>query len=170
MKLSPRLADFAAAYLSALHARGKNPTAPKINPAPDLCSGQIMQIMRNTAQLSEEEKTPEMLTHSTIAHFPCSIEKQQALNIVKWTYAAAKLPADSPRFAYYVSRWNVPEKIERAITAGTFDEITADCPPIDPSWIRFVPAALEEWRAFQRAHARPITETRQCSPKLRRVV
>jgi len=62
--------------------------------------------------------------------------------------AVAKLPADSPRFAWYVSRWDVPNKIARAITDGTFDDAIANCPPIDPAWVCFVPAALEAHRQF----------------------
>lgn len=37
MKLSPRLAAFAAAYLDALHAKSQNPTPPKLPPTPDFC-------------------------------------------------------------------------------------------------------------------------------------
>ena len=84
--------------------------------------------------------------------------------------AIPKISADSPRFAYYVSRWDVPGKIERARNAGTLDDLLSNCPPIDPAWIRFVPAALAEWRAFQQAHARPKAEQAQFSPKLRLVV
>jgi hypothetical protein len=47
-----------------------------------------------------------------------------------------------------VSRWNVPYKIMRAKIAGTFDESVKDCPPIDPDWLRLVPAALEEHRRY----------------------
>jgi hypothetical protein len=35
MKLSPRLAAFAAAYSDALRAKAKNPTPPKLPPCPD---------------------------------------------------------------------------------------------------------------------------------------
>ena len=84
--------------------------------------------------------------------------------------AIPNIRADSPRFAYYVSRWDVPGKIERARNAETLDYLLTDCPPIDPAWVRFVPAALAEWRAFQKPHARPKAEHPQCSPKLRRVV
>lgn len=73
-----------------------------------------------------------------------------------------KIQADSPRFAYYVSRLDVPGKVARAIAAGTFDEITANCPPIDPAWVRFAPAALEAHRQFIATHARPKAE----QPKL----
>lgn len=75
-------------------------------------------------------------------------EHQQAIDIIKWTYSVAKLPADSPRFAYYVSRWDVPSKIEHAKQSGRFAEIMTKCPPIDPAWIRLVPAALEECSRF----------------------
>lgn len=86
------------------------------------------------------------------AHFPTSDEKQTAIKIIQWCYVVANLRADSPRFAYYVSRWDVPGKVARAIAAGTFDDLTAQCPPIDPAWVRFVPAALEAHRLFTAAH------------------
>lgn len=76
--------------------------------------------------------------------------------------AVANLPADSPRFAYYVSRWDVPGKIARAISDGSFYAAVANCPPIDPSWVRFVPAALDAHRQFIATHAQPKAE----QPKL----
>lgn len=81
-------------------------------------------------------------------HSITSLEQEEALDIIRWTFAVAKLPADSPRFAWYVSRWAVPEKIARAKAAGTFDNSIRNCPPIDPAWIRLVPAALEECSRF----------------------
>ena len=95
----------------------------------------------NYAQFGDTKK-------SNVAHFPTSQERKDALNIIKWCMAVANLPANSPRFSHYVSRWDVPTKIKRAIADGTFDDLTANCPPIDPAWVRFVPAALEEHRQF----------------------
>jgi hypothetical protein len=84
--------------------------------------------------------------------------------------AIPKLPADSPRFAYYVSRWDVPGKIAAARAAGTLDDLLKDCPPIDPAWTRFVPAALEAWREFKAKYMRPKGEQPQSSSKRRRAV
>lgn len=81
-------------------------------------------------------------------HSIASQEKLDALDLIRWVFAVARIPADSPRFAYYVSRWDVPNKIARAKAAGTFAEMVKNCPPIDPAWVRFVPAALAECAAF----------------------
>lgn len=109
---------------------------------------------------------------STIAHFPTSKERDEALNIIKWCVAIPQIRADSPRFPYYVSRWDVPGKIAAARAACTLDALLKDCPPIDPSWIRFVPAALEQHREFmaKTRPAKPATNSRESSPRLRRVV
>ena len=114
-----------------------------------------MKIMRSTRK---QQKNPT----GQITHFPTSHERETAFNIIRWCMAVAKLPADSPRFAYYVSRWDVPGKIARAISDGSFDAAVANCPPIDPAWVRFVPAALEAHRQFIATHARPKAE----QPKL----
>ncbi len=81
-------------------------------------------------------------------HSLFSSEQQEAIDLIRWVYAVARLPADSPRFAWYVSRWAVPDKIARAKAAGTFENSIRNCPPIDPAWIRLVPAALEECHRF----------------------
>jgi len=124
---------------------------------------QAVFISSNYAHVANPKK-------SNIAHFPTSKERDDELAIIRWCIAVPNIRADSPRFAYYVSRWDVPGKIDRARCTGTLDDILANCPPIDPAWVRFVPAALAEWRAFQQAHARPKTEQAQSSPKLRCVV
>lgn len=77
-------------------------------------------------------------------HVITSENQAEALDLVKWVFAVANIRADSPRFAYYVSRWNVPDKIATAKAAGTFADLIAKCPPIDPAWLRLVPAALME--------------------------
>ena len=51
MKLSPRLAAFAAAYTDALHARSKNPTPPELPASPD-----FLRPNTNYAQSSLLEK------------------------------------------------------------------------------------------------------------------
>jgi len=76
--------------------------------------------------------------------------KKTALDVVRWCLAVANLRPDSPRFCYYVSRWNVPDKIARAKQSGSFDALTSTAGPIDPAWLRLVPPALDEWRRFWR--------------------
>lgn len=98
---------------------------------------------------------------STVAHFPLTPEVKTALDIIRFVYAVAGIPGDSPRFVYYVSRWDVPRKVTRAIASGTFDDLTANCPPIDPAWARFVPEALAEHRRFTESTTptRPLSNT-----------
>lgn len=154
-RLAPRLEKFAAAFAAAA-GFPKNPPLPVTTPTPDFIEAGAMQIMRSTRT---EQKQPT----GQITHFPTSNERQSALNIIQWCMAVAKLPADSPRFAYYVSRWDVPGKVARAISDGSFSAAVANCPPIDPAWVRFVPAALEAHRQFIAAHARPKAEQPQLS-------
>jgi hypothetical protein len=84
-------------------------------------------------------------------------EQAEALDIIKWCMAVPKIQADERRFNYYVSRWNVPYKIFCAKARGTFDETVANCPPIDPAWLRLVPAALEELKRYQENIHAPLT-------------
>ena len=79
----------------------------------------------------------------------------EAVDLIKWVFAVARIPADSPRFAYYVSRWDVPGKIALAKAAGTYADTVKNCPPIDPAWVRFVPAALAECAAFDELTRNP---------------
>lgn len=130
VKLSPRLARFAAAFAAATGL-----------PAP-------AEDNANYAHHAHTKK-------SSIAHFQTSQDRSTAFNIIRWCMAVAQLPADSPRFAYYVSRWDVPNKVARAIADGSYDDAVSNCPPIDPAWVRFVPAAIEAHRQFIAAHARP---------------
>jgi hypothetical protein len=81
-------------------------------------------------------------------HSITSDSQNDAIDLIRWVMAVARLQADSPRFAWYVSRWRVPEKIAKAKAAGNFHEFIANCPPIDPSWVRFVPAALDAYSKF----------------------
>lgn len=150
VKLSPRLARFAAAFAAATGLPA---------PAEDNANYAHPRALKKTGD--NAGPTP----HLNLAHFPTSEEKQTAINIIRWCYAVSDLRADSPRFAYYVSRWDVPAKVASAIAAGTFDELTANCPPIDPAWVRFVPAALEAHRQFIAAHARPKSEQPKSSGK-----
>lgn len=100
-------------------------------------------------------------------HVITSQEQEKAVEIIRWVYSVAKMPADSPRFAYYVSRWRVPEKIEAAREAGILTEILEKSPPIDPSWVRFVPAALAEYEAFTKPATLTTRPAAQSSGKRR---
>ena len=81
-------------------------------------------------------------------HDITSKERTEQLDVVRWVYAVAGLPADSPRFAWYVSRWRVPEKIAKAKAEGTFESAVSKCKPISPDWLRFAPAAIDAYREF----------------------
>ena len=73
MKLSPRLAAFAAAYLDALRAKAQNPTPPKLPAAPDFCcahSANYAQYCANQLPM----KIPEFPDYGTSGsiHRKCS--------------------------------------------------------------------------------------------------
>lgn len=101
----------------------------------------------NYAHLHGTKKSGESAPLGNL-HVITSQNQAEALDLVKWVFTVANLRADSPRFDYYVSRWNVPEKIARAKAAGTFASTTANCPPIDPAWLRLVPSALAECQRY----------------------
>ena len=126
------------------------PPIPHPTPQPprqpdDYDTAQTLHYVKSDRKKKQNDQQTKKIT---LAHFPTSQERKDAINVIRWVWSVAGLPADSPRFSHYVSRWDVPAKIARAVAAGTFDEITANCPPIDPAWVRFVPAALEEHRQF----------------------
>lgn len=78
-------------------------------------------------------------TDSALHCLALSEEKKSALVVLQWCLMVARLQPDSPRLAWYVSRWNVPGKIAAAARDGTLDATLADCPPID---LCHLPAAL----------------------------
>lgn len=166
VQLSDRAARFAADCLEAFR---KNATAPINNTPGTLSISAEMQIIRSRTESRENTLHPRTAPDHKIRHFPTSHERNEALDIVKWVYAVAKLPADSPRFAWYVSRWDVPNKIARAKADGTFADLTANCPPIDPAWTRFVPEAIEAHRQFIAAHTRPKADKAKSSGKVARL-
>ena len=102
----------------------------------------------NYAHLQAIKKSAHLCDNSQYVHIITSKDQQEAVDLIRWVFAVAAIRADSPRFSYYVSRWRVPEKIATAKKAGTFSKLIANCPPIDPSWVRFVPAALTAYRDF----------------------
>lgn len=102
----------------------------------------------NARDISRE--TVEIVHSSENTHFfPLKIKQQTAINIIRWCLAVPKLRPDSPRFAYYVSRWDVPTKIAKAIKDGTFEDTCKEADFYNPAWVQFIPAALEEWARFQ---------------------
>lgn len=155
--------DPGAALLA--NATAQDPTPPINNPAPDMPAELNITRPDNTnyANQSGIKKSAHGADNRKHAHSITSQEQRESVDLIRWVFAVAGLRADSPRFAYYVSRWRVPEKIAAAKKAGTFAESIARCPPIDPAWIRFVPAALEAYRAFIAPTARPPANTRASS-------
>lgn len=77
-----------------------------------------------------------------------SNEQKTALDVLKWCYAVARLPPDSPRLNYYVTWWNVLGKIDHAKTKGTFNETIARCPYIGLEHLPAGLAAIEAWREW----------------------
>lgn len=85
-------------------------------------------------------------------HSITSQSQNEAVDLIRWALAVAGIPADSPRFAYYFSRWRIPDKVAAAKAAGTFADTIKNCPPINPAWVRLIPAAMAEYHAFTTAH------------------
>lgn len=50
-----------------------------------------------------------------------------------WVRVIAKLEPGTPRAAYYIKGWNVPEKIRAAKIRGSFED---DIAPPAPGWRR----------------------------------
>lgn len=94
--------------------------------------------------------------HSHVAKL-LSDEKMERYRVLQWCLVVAHLEPDSPRLAYYVSRWRVPEKIASALANGTFDEIVKGCRSIDLRHLPAAAAALEEWEKY-RAPSKPAAE------------
>lgn len=141
--------------------------APVENPAPDLPAELHITNCDNTNYAFPDgiKKSAHGTYNPAFLHKITSPEQEEAVDLIRWVYAVARLPADSPRFAWYVSRWVVPEKIARAKDNGTFDELTRNCPPIAPDWIRFVPAALQAYRDFIATHPNASIAKAQSSSK-----
>lgn len=151
------IAALAAGLSDADRAAIAQQIAPPVtHPTPEFSDDEGIQIMRlSGAKKSEPEKST---GHRITAFVPnvhslaLSEEVQTALDIIRWCLSVPKLRPDSPRFNYYVSRWLVPEKIERAKENGTFDATTKDAGPIDPAWLHLIPAALVEYEKFAGQH------------------
>jgi hypothetical protein len=117
-------------------------------------TGEKSGVMPNGIDHAQGDARNQPEEKSLIHHFPISIEHSDAIDLIKWCFAVANMRADSPRFNYYVSRWDIPGKIKAAKAAGYFDSAVEKCPPFDPAWIRFVPAALSEHRKFMQPKTR----------------
>ncbi|MCK6410991.1 MAG: hypothetical protein L6Q55_01025 [Azonexus sp.] len=134
----------------------------KPKPQKEPTDGAQEKLFRHNQSPQKNEETnviAQLHLHPTYA------KHRDAIDLIRWTLAVARISADSPRFAQYVSRWVVPEKIALAKAEGWFDEAVADCPPFDPSWIRFVPAALEEYERFKALYPRKPLRTPEIKAK-----
>lgn len=155
-----RLSDAAALRAAALleidpgaallaNITGQHPAPPVTHPAPHPTDNPAGNRANNTnyAHLNGTKKSGESAPLGNL-HVITSKNQAEATDLVKWVFAVANIRADSPRFDYYVSRWNVPAKIATAKAAGTFAATVANCPPIDPAWLRLVPSALAECQRY----------------------
>jgi len=95
-------------------------------------------------------------TESALHCVALSEEKKLALLVLQWCLMVARIPPASPRLAWYVSRWNVPEKIAAAARDGTLAESIAGCPPID---LCHLPAALAAIAESNRYNSSTIIHT-----------
>lgn len=86
---------------------------------------------------------------------PLSDEKKIALEVLQWCLMVARIPPDSPRLPYYVSRWNVPAKIAAARASNTLADTLNDCPTIDLRHIPAALAAIAESDTYNRTAPRP---------------
>lgn len=102
-RLSARLDRFAAAFAAAA-GFPKDPAAPISAPGADFSAERGIQIMRCARPQKKEPS-------GHVVHLPTLSERKTELSIIRWCYAVADIRADSPRFAYYVSRWDVPAKV-----------------------------------------------------------
>lgn len=162
-RLSDRAAILAAALLDMepgaallLNATANDPALPVQNPTPNPAPALNIIDPDNTnyAHCDGIKKGGKSAPLEKL-HVITSEAQKTAIDLIRWVFAVANIRADSPRFAYYVSRWRVPEKITAAKQADTFDQLTANCPPIDPGWIRLVPPALDAYRDFIKPTGRP---------------
>jgi hypothetical protein len=79
---------------------------------------------------------------------PLSEKEKQALLVLQWCLVVARIEPDSPRLAWYCSRWNVPEKIAAAADAGTLADTLAACPQIDRKHLPAGIAAVAAWHEY----------------------
>jgi hypothetical protein len=175
-RLSESAAIAAAALLeidpgAALLANATAPrhiAAPVLDAAPELPSQPAPKRANNTnyARFADFKKTANAVRIRPHVHVITSQKQEEALDLIRWVYAVARLPADSPRFNWYVSRWAIPDKIAAAKKAGTFADLVANCPPIDPAWIRLVPAALQACKDFHEQTTRPTEKARASSEEM----
>lgn len=165
LRCAPILGIEPAAALLANAPAARYIPAPVIHPAPDLPDNPTKTAPDNTNYAFSDgiKKSARSAYNPPTLHKITSQVQEEAVDLIRWVYAVARLPADSPRFNWYVSRWAVPEKIAMAKAAGWFAEAVSKCPPIDPAWIRLVPAALAECEAFKAMIQTPHQQNRQPS-------
>ena len=100
------------------------------------------------------KKQPNVLIHNKFL----SDEKQLAIDLLKWCCAVYRLTPDSPRLAYFASRWRVLEKIDREKREGIFSESIKTAPIIDARHIKYGLAAIEACREYSRPTKAQILE------------
>lgn len=109
------------------------------------------------SQAAQSEREPECeiakhkpISRNTVHHIALSEENRTALRVLQWCLCVAKIAPDSPRLAYYVSRWNVPGKIDAALADGSFAAVIAECPVIDLCHLPAALAALAESNRYNK--------------------
>lgn len=165
LRCAPILGIEPAAALLANAPAARYIPAPVIHPAPDLPSNTPKNTPDNTNYAFSDgiKKSARSAYNPPTLHKITSQVQEEAVDLIRWVYAVARLPADSPRFNWYVSRWAVPDKIAMAKAAGWLAEAVSKCPPIDPAWIRLVPAALAECEAFKMMTQTPYQQNKPAS-------
>lgn len=159
-RLSERATLRAAALLdldpaaALLDNATKDTAPPELNPTPD--TGEKKQpgpaALYYVKCYYDEKSTDHNCGTLKNVHCITSQRQEEAVDLIRWVFAVAGIPADSPRFNYYFSRWLIPDKVAAAKAAGTFADAIRNCPPIDPAWVRLIPAAMAEYHAFTTAH------------------
>lgn len=159
-RLSERATIRAAALLdldpaaALLDNATKDPAPPELNPAPDTGEKKQAQPPALYYVKCDSDQNGSSYNAGPLKNVHCitSQSQDEAVDLIRWVLAVAGIPADSPRFNYYFSRWCIPDKVAAAKAAGTFADTIKNCPPIDPAWVRLIPAAMAEYHAFTTAH------------------
>jgi len=101
---------------------------------------------------SSEKTDNHHQTKKIVVHelYPLSDKEKEALLVLQWCLVIARIQPDSPRLAWYCSRWHVPEKVAAAAAAGTLDSTLATCPTIDRKHLPAGIAAVAAWHDYLR--------------------
>lgn len=115
---------------------------------------------KNEQQTKNDEKPDNGFQSKNNVHriTPMSEKEELARLVLQWCLVVARIAPDSPRLAWYCSRWNVPGKIADAAAAGTLADTLAGCPPIDRKHLPAGIAAIAAWHEYQQPPMLPDTE------------